>query len=114
MPSPFVGCTNIAILAHCDAVGRGHPLHHLSTCSDSPSQLSHLSEFGIIAAKGIGRVDQLLELAESDSTLPNAARAVVQVPAQQLDGLDKSINDLEDEIVGPLDRVPMRGVASLA
>jgi hypothetical protein len=43
MPSPFVGCTNIAILAHCDAVGRGHPLHHLSTCSDSPSQLCLLN-----------------------------------------------------------------------
>ena len=23
-----VGCLNIATLAHCDAVGRGHPLHH--------------------------------------------------------------------------------------
>ena len=34
----------------------------------------HLSEFGIIAAKGIGRVDELLDLVESDTTLPNAAR----------------------------------------
>ena len=32
----------------------------------------HLSEFGIIAAKGIGRVDELLDLVESDTTLPNA------------------------------------------
>jgi transposase len=61
---------------------------------------AHLSEFGLIAAKGIGRVDQLLELAESDATLPNAARAVVKVLAQQLEGLDKSIDDLEDEIAG--------------
>ena len=37
----------------------------------------HLSEFGIIAAKGIGRVDALLDLVESDTTLPNAARAVL-------------------------------------
>ena len=36
---------------------------------------SHLSEFGIIAAKGIGRIDELLELAEKDATLPNAAKA---------------------------------------
>jgi len=43
---------------------------------------SHLSEFGIIAAKGIGRVDELLELAESDATLPNAARAGVKVLSQ--------------------------------
>jgi hypothetical protein len=27
MLSP-VGCSNIASLAYCDAVGRGHPLHH--------------------------------------------------------------------------------------
>ena len=57
---------------------------------------SHLSEFGIIAAKGIGRVDELLDLVESDTTLPNAARAGVK--AQALEGLDKAIDDLEDEI----------------
>ncbi len=58
----------------------------------------HLSEFGIIAAKGIGRVDALLDLVESDTTLPNAARAGVKVLAQALEGLDKAIDDLEDEI----------------
>src|ERR1700704_5266655 len=41
----------------------------------------HLSEFGIIAAKGIGRVDELLDLVESDTTLPNAARASAKVLA---------------------------------
>src|ERR1700730_6688092 len=35
----------------------------------------HLSEFGIVAAKGIGRVDELLEKAESDATLPEIAKA---------------------------------------
>ena len=59
---------------------------------------SHLSEFGIIAAKGIGRVDELLELAESDAMLPNAATAGVKVLSQALEGLDKAIDDLEDEI----------------
>ena len=58
----------------------------------------HLSEFGIIVAKGIGRVDELLDLVESDTTLPNAARAGVKILAQALDGLDKAIDDLEDEI----------------
>ena len=58
----------------------------------------HLSEFGIVAAKGIGRVDELLDLAESDATLPNAARASVKVLAQALEGLDKAIDDLEKEI----------------
>src|SRR6202023_1667236 len=41
----------------------------------------HLSEFGIVAAKGIGRVDELLDLVESDKTLPNAARASAKVLA---------------------------------
>jgi len=49
----------------------------------------HLSEFGIVAAKGIGRVDELLELAESDTTLPNAAKAGVKVLAQALEGSAK-------------------------
>jgi transposase len=59
---------------------------------------AHLSEFGIIVAKGIGRVDDLLDLAESDATLPVHARAVVKILTRQLEGLDASINDLESEI----------------
>jgi len=59
---------------------------------------SHLSEFGIVVAKGIGRVDELLELAESDTTLPEVARAAVKILAQHLEGLDKSIDDLEKQI----------------
>ena len=59
---------------------------------------NHLSEFGIIVVKGIGRVDELLDLVESDTTLPNAARASAKVLAQALEGLDKAIDDLEDEI----------------
>ena len=60
---------------------------------------AHLSEFGVIAAKGIGRVDQLLELAEADATLPAAAKVVVKVLARQLDSLDQSIDEMGDEIV---------------
>src|ERR1700677_2685793 len=36
MPSSFVGCANIATLAHCDAVRRGHPLHQ-----SDPVQVQH-------------------------------------------------------------------------
>ena len=57
-----------------------------------------LSEFGIVAAKGIGCVDELLDLADSDGTLPVAAKAGVNVLAQALEGLDTAINALEDEI----------------
>ena len=59
---------------------------------------SHLSEFGIVVAKEIGRVDELLELAESDTTLPEVAKATVKILAQHLEGLDKSIDDLEQQI----------------
>ena len=48
----------------------------------------------------IGRFDELLELAEQDTSRPNAAKACANIPAQQLDGFDKTIGDLEDEIVG--------------
>ena len=43
------------------------------------------SEFGIIIAKGIGRIDELLKLAEVDTTLPDAAKTAIE----------KAIGDLE-------------------
>jgi hypothetical protein len=49
--------------------------------------------------QGIGGGDELLDLAEEDTTLPNAPKASAKILVQQLDGLDKSIDDLEDETV---------------
>jgi transposase len=51
----------------------------------------HLSEFGVIAAKGIGRVADLIEKAEADTTLPITAKAGSRVLARQLAGIEKSI-----------------------
>lgn len=59
---------------------------------------SHLAEFGIIAAKGIGRIGELIELAEEDAALPGAARRAAKVLAEQIAGLDKSLDDIEAEI----------------
>jgi transposase len=59
---------------------------------------SHLAEFGIIAAKGIGRIDELLELAAGDPTVPGAADAAVKILGEQLKELDKSLGALEKEI----------------
>jgi transposase len=59
---------------------------------------SHLSEYGIIVAKGVGHVDELLRLADADEWLPDSARVAVKVLAQILEGLDKSLDDLEHEI----------------
>jgi transposase len=58
----------------------------------------HLAEFGIIAAKGIGRVSDLLELAAKDATLPSAARGAAKVLAAQIADLDKLLEALEEEI----------------
>ena len=58
----------------------------------------HLAEFGMIVAKGIGRVDELVELAEKDAVLPDAARGAVKVLARQIEDLDKSLDDLEAKI----------------
>src|SRR6266481_4323549 len=58
----------------------------------------HLAEFGIVAAKGIGRVDELLALAKADAALPQVAKSIVAGLAQHLEGLDQSIEAVEDEI----------------
>ena len=57
----------------------------------------HLAEFGIIAAKGIGRVEELL-LALADAALPQIAKSAVECLAQHLEGLDRSIEAVEDDI----------------
>ncbi len=59
----------------------------------------HLSEFGLIAAKGIGRVDDLIEKASADATLPIAAKAALKVLARQLAEVEKSIAELDAEIM---------------
>ncbi len=58
----------------------------------------HLAEFGCIAAKGIGRVADLIETAEADTTLPITAKAALRVLARQLAGIEKSIAELDAEI----------------
>lgn len=58
----------------------------------------HLSEFGLIAAKGIGHIDELLELARGDARLPAAAQGAVEIFAGQVKGLHAPINDLESQI----------------
>jgi transposase len=59
---------------------------------------SHLAEFGIIVAKGIGRVEELLSIAENDASLPQTALGAARILANTLDGLDKSLADLDGKI----------------
>lgn len=58
----------------------------------------HLAEFGIVVAKGIGRVDELLALVDADTTLPPTAKAAVACMAQHLEGLAQSIEAVDEEI----------------
>jgi len=59
---------------------------------------AHLSEFGIVAAKGRGKVGELLALADAGASLPSAARASARALARHLESIEASIEDLEDEI----------------
>jgi transposase len=73
----------------------------------------HLAEFGIIAAKGIGRVKELVERA-TDASLPEMARAALGVLVGQLDALDAAIADVTRRIASAHVRDPLsRLVASV-
>lgn len=78
----------------------------------------HLSEFGLVAAKGVHRVKDLLALAEADERLPEAARAATAILAVEIHALDARIDDLEAKIdkasgknpmCGQLDEIPAFG-----
>jgi transposase len=73
----------------------------------------HLAEFGIIAAKGIGRVEELVERA-THASLPEMARAALGVLVGQLDALDAAIADVTRQIASAHVRDPLsRLVASI-
>ena len=73
----------------------------------------HLAEFGIIAAKGIGRVEELVESA-TDASLPEMAKAALGVLVGQLDALDAAIADVTRRIASAHVRDPLsRLVASV-
>ena len=59
---------------------------------------SHLSEFGIVVAKGIGRVEDLRDMSEKDSNLPHAALGATRILGKSLDDLDKSLAELDKRI----------------
>lgn len=58
----------------------------------------HLAEFGLVVAKGVGRVDELLDLAKEDATLPEAAQAGVETLAAMLEKLAQSIDEMDTRI----------------
>jgi transposase len=59
----------------------------------------HLAEFGLIAPKGIHRLDELLVLARAEGALPDEARWAVDVLTLHIQQLDTHIDRLEKDIV---------------
>lgn len=58
----------------------------------------HLAEFGLIVAKGIHRLEELIALARAETTLPDDALAAVETLALQTEQLDTRIASLAKSI----------------
>ena len=58
----------------------------------------HLAEFGLIAAKGIHKVKDLVALALADADLPDEAKEAVSLSASLGEALDERIDALEKKI----------------
>src|ERR1019366_7941261 len=71
----------------------------------------HLTEFGLVAAKGIGRAGELIDMAGNDAALPEIAKSVVKIFAGQLAAIQASIAALEQEIAGVHAQSPMSQLA---
>jgi len=59
----------------------------------------HLAEYGYVVPKGIDHVDRLIALVENaNSSVPEAARRILQALIATLEALGKQIDDLDAEI----------------
>ena len=67
----------------------------------------HLTEFGLVAAKGIGRAGELIDMAGNDAELPEIAKSVVKIFAEQLAAIQALIAALEKQIAGVHAQSPM-------
>jgi transposase len=55
----------------------------------------HAAEFGVVAAKGIGRVAELLAAVAREADMPEAARAMLAFLGRQIEHLDREIARLD-------------------
>jgi transposase len=95
--------------AICEAVMR--PTMHLVAVKSAEQQAnamiykdalrSHLSEMGIVAAQGVGKLDRLITVLHdpNDGRLPPSAKLALQELAKQIEVLDVRIDALQDEII---------------
>ena len=76
----------------------------------------HLTELGIVAARGVAKVEALIEIIrdENDSRLPPAGRTALKTLADQIEALTKRVDSLEREIVAEVRRnATMRRLATI-
>jgi transposase len=61
----------------------------------------HLAEFGVVAAKGLPKLAELVAVVadDADARVPAFARRALQTVARQIDELDARIDELEDQII---------------
>jgi transposase len=59
----------------------------------------HAAEFGVVGAKGPGQLARVLEQARQDADLPAAARAVLQLLAEQLAAIETALETLEAQLL---------------
>jgi transposase len=58
----------------------------------------HLAEFGLVAAQGVPNVGRLLDAMQEDASVPEHARAVIELFAEQLSAVDTAIRRIERRI----------------
>src|SRR5256886_1608154 len=63
---------------------------------------AHLAEFGIVAAQGLRNVGELIAIVrdDGDTRLPDAARKVLQVLANQIEQIETAVAALERQLLG--------------
>jgi transposase len=59
----------------------------------------HAAEFGVLAGKGVGNADALLERVRDDASVPEPAKQMVAVLAAQLAALQTQIAELDRQLV---------------
>src|SRR5262245_28423761 len=62
---------------------------------------AHLAEFGMVAAQGLRNVRELIAIvrADGDTRLPDVARQVLQVLANQIEQIETAITALERQLL---------------
>lgn len=59
----------------------------------------HAAEFGVVGAKGVGRIAELLERIAAAETVPELARGIFARLAEQIEALDKQLAALDRQLM---------------